>query len=617
MALNIFTQETSVETNKKNSTVPEMDEGLFSVSFDSPFASPLTASMNHEAYVKVKENLLELAKSIGSDFQFAVLDLDQSALPNLQYSCFILSAAHKSRKDIIAQHLLLVEATGEDIPVIPQIIQTNAGNISYKIHNPASNAINKVLMDEAAALMARAFPNAQVLPTSATVLPREFNLTDTARLRSLMSEVCQTLATEIFRHMPQFRDASLPELCLDDKGNAVRRFVIKKNTGTLNPQPTDKTGIPFRSDSRVSFEKPGNQGNNSRAKINEKQKVLQATVASCIIDPLWIRQPRNSYYPAPIDPKERPLMPRLVVTNVESTIGQTPGLVMLAIYSAYQANAGHAWRDMLRPSVNHGGGADLRDIGYLNIPANIGSAGTEPGPYISDVSSSAASLADYQSAIFLDSLAVAVDYVGGRSGSSKLEFLSNAAKGGVDATRLIHDTMNRLTNGAFEQFFPRTAPIFSDTPQCFYVGTWRDNAGNLRDSRDFDLTAVCAVNQASPRYIHDWINANFNKAFQEEQRMSAMADMLDQYTGGTFRINGRCERITFSGAFIGAMSMAMSAAAPNALTVDNMSGMDMSNMVHFASFANQAAVMGGAVLPTYGMYQNSQAAPYMAPRHYY
>ena len=595
--------------------MPELDASSFSVSFDSPFAAPLTASINHEAYIKVKESMLELAKAIGPEFDFAVLDLDQSSLPNLQYSCFVLAACHKSRKELVAQHILVVEATGEDIPSVPQIIQTTAGNISYKIHNPASNAVNLILVNEVKALMNRAFPNATILPTSATVLPREFSITDVARIRQLMAEICQTLATEIFRHLPQFKDVNITNLCMDDSGNLKNRFVIKKNTGVLNPQPTDKTGIPYRSDSRAAFEKPG-ANTNHRPKINERQKLMQATVASCIVDPLWIRQPRNSFYAGPVDPNERPFMPRLVLTNIESTVGQTPGLVMLSIYSAYQANAGHAWRDMLRPSVNAGPGPDLRDIGYLNIPANIGKPGNEPGPYISDVNQSAAALADYQSALFLNSLAVSVDYVAGRPGSSKLEFLANAAKGSPDAIRLVHDTMDRLTNGVFGQYFPRTGQIFSGTPQCFYIGTWRDNAGNLRDSRDFDLTAVCALNQHTPSHIFDWINANFNTAYQEEQRMSAMAGMLEQYTGGTFHINGRCERITFSGAFVGAMSAAMAAAAPGALTVDNMSGMDMSNMVHFASFATQAALNGGTMLPTYGMYPQPQAAAFVNNRFY-
>lgn len=604
---------TATDTNNR---VEEMDfSDPFSVGFDRPFGTPLSAQMNHEAFIEVKNKILEISKGISKEYLFYVLDMSQTTIPDLNYSCILLASSHVSDPHKVAAHILLMEATGEDIAPTRQNVPTQVGVVTYNIYNAASSAVNERLVLFAKKICASAFPNSNVYLTSATVVPKTFNVKDDSKIAALLYETCQILATEILLHSDKFSDINVARRCFNEKGQVVSRFVIRKNNGAMDPQPTDVTGNPYRSDCRVAFEKP--TVNSQRVKINEKQFLQQATVASCMMDAEWIRPNQNVYYPVIPDIRERALMPRLTITDITSQVGQSPGLVMLAVYSAFEANTNQAWRDMLRPTIGKNT-LDLKDIGYLNILVNAGRATNERGPYIPDVSQSASHLRDYQSAIFLDKMAVAIDYIPSRVGSSKLQFLHSAAQDNEDAKALIFRTVNQMTNRQFERYYSPEAPIFATKPISSYAGYWRDSKEKIRDIRDFDLTAVCAMNANTPNNILEWINAVYNTGFDINQRMSAMVDMLNQYTSGTFVITGRCERLVFHGQFIDAMSAAMAASCPGgAITLDNMSGQEMNSIVHHASYANMAGASSGGALPVYGNWQSpGTSAYYVPPRQY-
>lgn len=612
MAINFSSQDASAQAfsaaapaqPKAPPTLTDVEDlSMYTVNPDMMFGSPLTATMNPETYVKAKEKMLEALKTVAPNYEIALLDLDASVLPSLQYACFLLCANIKGNASSISYHVLLLEETGEDISPTQEIMNTAQGSVQYKIYYPASAAVNNILMNAAKAVMDRAYPTSNLFSTSATVLPRDLNLLDVTNIKKIAHHVGKLLAAKLLSTHPYFKDVNVPEWCYSEN-KLKRQFVISQNAGQMEPTPQDILGRHYRSDCRVAFETPSVNGK-KRTQLNETNVRSQVTVSHSYVEPVWVRQARNSLVPVPYNPEEKAVMPRVVITNIESNQGSSPGQLMLAIYATAAANSNHAWRAALRPSVRKNPNAlDIRDLGYLNVIVNLGDPGTKPGNHISDVASSPQVMAEYISAVFTPNVALAIDYIEGSKNAPEIQFLLQAALGDRSAIRLVHETVNRMTNGAFSKLYTPEMPIFATAPESFMAGTWTDASSQVRDIRDIDLTAVCAINHKNPIYIWDWINAEYNTGIEQSLRISQKVDMLRQYTGDTFRITGKGARITFSAGFVMAWMRAMVESCGTAVQLNNANAQDMGTMIYNASFANAAAFGGTSGLSTYGNYYN-------------
>jgi len=578
------TSNTGEKPNQNNQASWNFGSGLF--------AAPIARGVGSEYYSKLKTALFEIYKQTDPQVEIQLLDLDNVNEPSLVFSAMIVATRNKQRMETgVAFHILLLEATGEKVP--PYFENINGSQV--EVYRVPSDAFDKELIDRAVIAVQKAYPNTRAFMVDGTVVPAGFNPDNKFAVHSLALNAGLATNTELVVQSRDFEDMNLARRQQDNSLNI--------NISFNRQQIENAVGDPMRSDVMIAFNSNRGQNQRNNQMVNSGDREIQISRISGFVDLLRVPPPNmpsnnmygNYYQPQQQGPKQI-FAPRLVITNLESTVSYTPASVLLSLATALSLNDNFNWMQAFRPQPTGRNEIDLTDIGALNIDANTMNEQSGFGTRIDtkDNSFQLENLGQLISMMIQPGLIVSLDCPEFGPQSWYLSVFALAANGNVQAYEAIFASVDALTNGNFSKNFPKGQPMFVDSHNRVHLGTWVDRSGNKRDIRDIDHLAVCnLVGERDAPVIRDWSNTFLNMQQPLLQRLATRKKLIMGLTGDTAVFTGFAQRVTFSQQFLQALqkAIAMCGTTVNVTTPLNSSAFNDQRGV--ATFANSAMVMPG------------------------
>ena len=566
------------------------------------FAAPIPKTIYSDYYTKVKENLIELYKHTNKDYEISLLDLDSINNPGLAFSSIVVCVRVAGDKKNLAYHIITLEATGERIaPIYDNIMGQQTEIMRF-----ACNAMDDVLRGKAEERISKAFQVETIHYAEGTVVPPDFNPEDKEKMHRLALNTGLACTTELRVHQAQFKDINLQEVPKDNN-----LFI---SVDFQRQQVEDVVGNIMRSDVTTNFGTRRPQQNSRSVNTGDRENNL--AVSTGFIDLLW----------APINPQSlfnpyagvqqsfqtQKYAARLVLTSLVSNFGYTPAMVLLALATSVSIRDNNNWINTFRPSPMDAGGIDLRDIGALNIEANLESDPAGWGKRI-DTKSETFQLADLGqliSALIRPGLVISLDCPEAGPQSWYLSMFAAASHNNAAAAEVIYGAAQQLTGGAFGRYFVKGTPMFDDQFNTIHMGYWIDRKGQKRDLRDIDTLAVCNIaGERNPELIRAYSDTFLRRDVALPKRLADRKRIIQALTNESAVFTGYAERVTFTSSFINALAQGI---ADTGLLVRIQSQVldDINNQRGYADFVNNTLLTGTQSFMTYNSFQGS-AQPFM------
>lgn len=543
------------------------------------FAAPISRGLGSDFYQKFKAAMVEIFKASNSNVEVALIDLDTINEPALEFSSLIVALRNKGSRGV-AYHCLVLEATGEKIPAVYETMPN--GSAPIEIYRVTSDAVDQIYQAKVKLAVQRTFPNEQnFYYTEATVIPRSFNLEDKFALHQIALNAGLAANTELEVRNSNFRDLDLSTVTNDS--------TLTINLGFARTVQNNVVGEPMRSDIQVNFTARRNTGKAHTLNTRDRDTLISSV--SGYIDLVWnpvAQTAYNAYAPNMSIPSQK-YSPNFVITNLASQQSYTPGSVLLAVMTATALNMNNNWFQAFKPSMMNSKQLDLRDIGALNIEANI----LNESGYGSKIDTKAADFNLHQlgqlvSKLIRPDLLTSLDCPDSGPQQWYMSVFAAAAGGNAEAYNCIYNAAERLTGGRFSRFFAKGGAMFVNS-QRVHLGHWTDNTGTKRDIRDIDHLAVCnLVDTNNPEVIRDFSDTFWRTSFPEAQRLSARKAMLTKLTMDSAVFTGFAQRVTFSGAFTEALMKSIYETGFSVRINTPMTGSDFNDQRGVGSFANGA-----------------------------
>ena len=511
------------------------------------FATPIGRSPGTEILVSLTEKLTEIFKNAkDSNYEFSLVSMDKNNEQQLYFSALVLVAFMRGDKKLASYHTLILEGSNEVPPSIHQQIQNDMVEIIRIAGDAGDDELNKAVLEK----LRQQFPNVQLFNADSMVVPRNFNLEDKTAVHRLALNAAMATSTEIAKRVPSFADLNMSLFARDSSLVVTPRFESStvKNIDEL----------PRRQDVKILFGSQQNKQQNNQS-LNSGDRATPLAEISGYIDLLWapmspMGQPGMYQMPGYPQPTQK-YAANFIITNFMSPKFGTMAGVLLALTTIKAVSDQNNWYGAFR---SNGVRSNMRDIGYLNIEANLG--GTDPSApgqpvEISLDSYGAADLYRYLSQLIRPGLAISIDVPDSGPESWLLSALSVAASGNEhahQAQQVIYNAAQTLTNGQFGNFFPAGANMFDNTGNAVELGYYESDKDQLRDIRDIDYVAVAALGRDLDS-IKRWSDTWTATSIPQAKRLDTRRRFIRELTGGKAVFTGKANRVTFSAAFIEAL----------------------------------------------------------------
>jgi len=588
-------QDLNQDSNQQQSqTKPKAAEG-WSFHNSGLFAAPISRGVGSEFYSKLKTNLTEVYKQSNENVEIALIDLDNVNEPALAFSCIIVALRYnKQQSNGVAYHLLILEATGDKI----NPIFDNINGQQVEIIRVTSDALDDILLSKALEKVRKAFPIGPWYMVDGCVVPANFNPDDKYAVHRLALNAGLAGNTELELRNPDFRDLNLAGTVNDSNLNI--------NIGFQHQQIEDAVGNPMRSDFLINFASKRNGQQGKYTSINSGDKEVKISEISGFLDLVWSPvNPMGGFNPwSPVQQSQtQKYLPRLVITNLASSYSYTPGSILLALATSLSLRDDNNWIQAFRPMPVSNSEIDLTDIGSLNIEANLNNEPSGYGTYIDTKADNfkLEDLGQLVAALIQPGLIVSLDCPESGPQAWYLSVFASAANGSQAAYRVIYQAAEQLTNGNFTKYFPNGSPMFVDIGNRIHLGNWTDRSGNKRDIRDIDHLAVCnLVGERNPTVIRDWSDSFLRTQYPLPLRLAGRKKIISGLTNETANFTGFAQRVTFSGAFLEALSKGIKDTGLPVRVNTPLTGSDFSNQRGVATFAGSALLAPGQSFMTSG-----------------
>ena len=570
------------------------------------FSAPIPRTVYNEYYTKVKDGLIEIFKHANKDVEITLIDLDNVGTPGLAFSSIVVAVRYKMASNSVAYHILTLEATGEKI----QPVFENIGGIQTEIARFSCHAVDEVLRTKAHEKVVAAIKAKEYYYSEGTIVPAEFNPEDKVKMHKLALNTGLACTTELNIRDKNFNDINL---ALVPKENNL--FI---GIDFMKSQLEDAVGNIMRSDVTTSFgtRKQQQQGRS----VNTGERESNIAVSSGFIDLLWAPvNPQSVFNPYAQQQaaQTQRYAARMVITNLVSNFGYTPSMVLLALASSVSVRDNNNWINTFRPSPIDAGSIDLRDIGALNIEANLENDASGWGKRI-DTKSESFQLNDLGqliSALIRPGLTLSLDCPEAGPQSWYLSMFAAASKGSVVASEIIYNAAQQLTGGNFAKYFAKGQSMFEDQYNTVHLGHWIDRKGQKRDLRDIDHLAVCNVaGDRNPELIRGYSDTFLRKDVPLVKRLADRKRIIQALTSESATFTGYADRVTFSAAFVQALVQGI-AEAGLLVRINSQVLDDINNQRGYADFVNNTMLTGSSSFMTVNAFQGV-AQPYMGYQGY-
>lgn len=587
----------------QNQNQQQQQRPAFSFHSGGLFGSPIGRGLGSEVYGKFKAKLNEIYKAINDkNIEMALIDLDNVNEPALMYSCLIIAMRMKDRPQLgVSYYTVLLEDTGERLTPI----MDNINGQQVEILKVTSDAFDNVLAQKAFDKVAQTFNTSEVHAIDGCVLPADFNLEDNRSVYAIALNAGWACGTDLETRTQGFNDLNLADIRNESSLNVTLAFQRK--------QLIDAVGSVMRSDVLINFDSRKNNQNNKFASVNSGDKEVKISEVSGFVDLVWLENQQNAFnayaqqnaYMQPGVPMQK-YAARLIITNLANNHIYSMSSVLLALATSISVKDDNNWIQAFRPVPTAGKEIDMADIGALNIEANMMKDPSGYGIRVDTKSDNfrLEDLGQLVAAMIKPGLMISMDCPEAGPQSWYLSVFSAASMGSQKAYKAIYDAALVLTNGAFGRYFPEGTPMFTDTNNRIHNGYYIDKNGQKKDIRDIDHLAVCnLVGERNPQFIKDWSDTFLRTQYPQPLRLAARKKMISALTGETAIFTGFSQRVTFTGAFLDALTAGIAEVGLAIRISTPLSGADITATRGVATFAGAALMQPGQTFMTQGGYQ--------------
>lgn len=514
----------------------------------------LSRNATSACLTKSSEALTEALKNLPVDpaTKIALIKVDNAQETHLRASGMVVVAYPADKNDKRAAfYTLVLEGSTEPIPSRTE----NIGGVNVVIDYYGESIFDGHYMETVEALVTSALPGYSLYPNSGTVVPRDFNWADTDAVRNVLISGGLAAANGL-----DLTSADWHEI---NAAYANRAEALQITPGFHQQSLADYVGQPVYTDVRlgldaVSMEKPATDT------VNTKDRSTSVARIGGFIDLVWAGDQFGGQNQFMLQQGPKPkFAARFVATALENTLTYSIGSQLLALAALHQLGEGTNWFPAFLPqpgAANHGPikGYDLKDIGAINIEANINN---EPGAYgsVFDTKSSNVTPLDIGKllvASVIPGLSIALDVSRCGTDTWYNEVFAAAASShtyAADAQRAILEAADTLTNGAFGQLYTTNeAPVIQDN-EVVLLGYFDGQDGQRHDLREITyLAAANMVGRTDPAFLAAFSDTYLRSDIALERRLMDRKNMIRTLVPSVV-FTGTAQRVTVRNTFMEAL----------------------------------------------------------------
>jgi hypothetical protein len=518
--------------------------------FNALFSNPMSQSTLGESVTTFAEAIRGAIKAAGdTNNALDVLTLDGEE-SNMALSAVLVTARIGS---VVAVHTVVIESSGPSLE--NQTYSTySAGPREVVVDTVPGDVCDKDFWDATLYVVRSKFGTAvDIVDAGASVIPDACSPDNLKAMQSVTYHAV-TAAWSLASHS----QANNKAISVKDISGIASMFKARID---LNAGDNESAaGLPVRNDFNVAmYGISGNQRSTSAKKTIALTSV--GGFLDLVYNPSNPQQAvlQNPYAPQPQMPDARTYTPRLVMTNVRTSLSTiTMELQLLAISTATLMSHNDAWVNALRPSSDTSR-VDMRDIGAVGLEVNFTNS---PDHQFAKIDTKASTFDDNElyaliGASIHPNLIYSLDVEEAGEMSWLQSILVAAAQGDNESIDFILRSADNLTNGCFSQCYKGGSPVESEVNRV-QLGTYTDEDGVLRDIRDLDYLAVMnIVGERDPQVVECFANTYDRTEIDPALRLDDRANIIRRVLGDTVKITGYANRITFNTEFLIALATAI------------------------------------------------------------
>lgn len=584
------------------------------------FGAPIPRTRGSEMVNKLVKEMSEYYKSVTAGLVVDILSIDNES-SELDFSVILVCVYYEANPAFgLCYHTLIVEASGQRPS---SFIDTFEGR-QIEIVRVAGDAYNEAAKNIINRRVFANYPNIpreKVYAVDAEVVPMEFNIENKNKVYQMAMNAGLACTTELRRFNPEYRDASIAP-----PGQGKPNLQIDLAFNPIGSEE-DIAGNPVRMSALINFAVVSPNTPGRLPQFNTGARERKITAVGGFIDLLWcpvVPQQPMGYtmgylppgYPQPVISQK--LIPRFVITSMDSTSAFTPAAFLFALASTVALQNGN-WMQYFRGVTGSGRDKDmidLHDVGAANIECNIQN---EPG-YGSpiDTKQGKYSLADLGfdlQRMIRPELLISIDVPDcGPSTWYQSIFVAAAMKSAAARAILYRAAMD-LTNGHFEKYFTQNDDMFiAEAIDRIHLGYWTDPYGQKRDIREIDYLAVANTVASrpggDPKLIRAWSDTFLRRNVFEGIRTTERLKIIRGVANESAVVTGMASRVTPTIKLLDGIIKGCTDAGLELAIKTPLSAGDMSDARGTADFLQAGMVTPGA------MFQLRPPVAYGQPRAY-
>jgi len=550
-------EENVTQQNTAQGTVPPVypqpdvnANNLFAKYRGGLFGAPISANTGSEITNKLTTKLKEIfeAKS-PENVTLKAIAIDNNVEARLTYSIVLVCQQNKGSKKV-AFHTLILEATGTRRTPIFE----NINGRSVEILKLPSEAFDDIMSDIVISELTQQYPGSEFLNSDACLIPQTFvKWDDVTSMLNIAANAAAATGNALLLASPSYKD-------IDIVGISDPLAITIDFTPQSSHQ--DITYEPVRSDFEIRFESRPNQNSQvNKYAINSTASNLTISRVTGYMDFVWapVAGMQGIYAQAnPYAPQQK-FAARMVLTDVESVFSYSPAAMMLYLASAMTMGENNNWMLGFRPGIDKD---TMTDISALNIEGNLGNSpngiGEKPNMMLDTFS-----IEEYYAFVtrlVRPGMMMAIDVPEAGPQSWFTSLFSEGARGNSNAKNLIIKACNDLTRNMFSNYWNPGSEIFATANERIHLGHFTDARSIVRDLRYIDYLAVAnMVGEKNPKQLRDWADTYTQTQYPEVQRLSERRRMISGFCHESAVYTGFAQRVTFSSAFMTALSQAIKA----------------------------------------------------------
>lgn len=552
------------------------------------FNAPIGRGVGSEVLNKIQTGLKEHYALASKQYEMQVISIDNVNEPALAFSVLVVAGRFVDTPKRMAYHILIIEATGDRVAPVFE----NIRNQQMEVMRTTGDAYDSILLAKVMEKMYQAYPGLdEYVNAEATVVPRTFDSDNKEAVHKLALNAGLAVFTCLSVTNKPFIDFNLAT------GRDESQLIVDVR---FSDQPQEDTvGQPTRADFSIAFNAQRQNQQQNRS-INSGDRQLALTNVNGFFDVVWAPVAGGNVFANPWMPQQnvptQKYVARAIITDLLSNFSYTPGAILMAIVTTMALRDDNNWVQAFRPRPVVGNEVDLRDIGALNIEANLTN---DPSGYGKPIDTKAESfrlenLGQLVSSLFQPGMMMSVDVPDVGPNSWFLTMFAAASKGNSEAQTAIYNSCQDLTNGNFEKYFNINDMMFVDVNNRVHLGNWVDRNGIRRDIRDIDYLAVCnLIGSRDPVRCRAWSDTWTREDYQLAERLAERKKIIMALTSDSAVITGFANRVTFSAKFLDALTQGCRDAGLVVRINTPLSSADFNTNRGVARFAPEA-LLGGA-----------------------